>query len=889
MLGLGTPIVTSGSVAKSALLDDFDGAVAAYSVRNLNSNYRGPCMRVRRASDNAEADIYFTGGGELDTAALESFCSGTDGFVVRWYNQAFTHEAQDVKLLNQSYVSNPEIAYSLRQLDSSYTGDAVAVRGTTGMVGLKYNVESASGYGAGFRRSTTNYASSETSSLSLEVFTATPGKTSVSRITVRHGYTNSGNQGVTKNTDITPGKWTRVDVAEATLDSDSVEIYWNITPPAGSFVLVRNVVNTGAASFNAFPVDGTGIIAHSPGELSAGNTEIRTSYDVGFNDDGDLDEGKLLPMAFASPAECFEIRVNNTGDGTLNTSGNYYISIPAAPGLTEDADTAGDYTVTFELYADCPSVSGDVAIKGQIGGAVRNFAEGNTLPQKQWVTRTMTLASVTSTNVVGRFYFAGNSQVVQELELGDVIYFRRVTLNHETDTDFNAEFDFSSSDNGFAKSGVGLNEYDVAVGKAPFEELGVETWYDQSGNGNDAEQSTFANMPRIVAYNSTAKDYGTTKESGTATLQFAQGTGTPRSLVTSGNVDLQEYQCWSMVTKFQDDATTRDAFWWQSASGSNTAYFGQLNASDNIYYGGNVNVNEFITSDDRGLTDDTLDSIIFYKSGAGVFLQVQSENQGSVNISDGTNQMKIDSTRAIRIGANSGGGQQFTGTMSEIVLLNADMGSHIDSLEENLNQHYRVRDRHDVFQATLASQPKIHDDSSGVETLSGKPSLKFDGTNDILESVSSPINTDAIIAVASTDDETATAQHIIRQGTAFIRFDGSNQVEYRNNNNLRDNTANNTPSLANATAALVSWYTQGTVFNDANASWRWYFNGSLLGTKTGNNLSSEGGPFKIGAQQSTQEQLEGNVSEAIVIDKRDAHYDEADNIHSEINDYYSIF
>ena len=889
MLGLGTPIVTSGSVAKSALLDDFDDSVAAYSVRNLNSSYSGPCMRVRRASDNAESDIYFTSGGDLDTVALESFCSGTDGFVVRWYNQAFTHEAQDTKLLNQSYVSNPEIAYSLRQLDSTYTGDAIAVTGTSGMVGVKHIVSSASGYSAGFKRSGTAYSSSETSSLSLEVFIATPGKTDTSKIIVRHGYTTSSNQGTTANKNVSPGVWTRIDVAEATLDSDQVEVYTNYAPPAGSFILVRNVVNTGAASFNAYPTTASGITSLSPSDVSAGNTEVRGSYDVGFNGDGNLDEEKLLPMAFASPPECFEIRVNDFGDGTTNTSGNYYISIPVASTLTAGADTAGDYTVTLEMYADCPSVTGDVAIKGQIGPSVRTFAEGNTLPQKQWVTRTMTLGSVDTTNVVGRLYFAGDSQVTQELEFGDVIYFRRVTLNHANDTDYNAEFEFSSSANGFVKGGVGQNEYDVAVGKAPFEELGVEKWYDQSGNANKAEQSTFANMPRIFAYNSTSKHYGTTKESGAATLQFAQGTGTARSLVTSGNVDLQEYQCWSMVTKFQDDAATRDAFWWQSASGSNTAYFGQLNATDNIYYGGNVDVNEFITSADRGLTDDTLDSIIFYKSGSNVFLQVQSENQASISIDDGTEQMKIDSTRAIRIGANSGGGQPFTGTMSEIVLLNADMGSHISSLEENLNQHYRVRDRHDVFQEVLASQPKIYDSSSGVETLSGKPSLKFDGTDDILKSVSAAINTEAMIAVASTDDETTSAQHIVRQGSAFIRFDGDNQVEYRNTTELRDNASNNTPALANATAALVSWYTQGTDFNDTNASWRFYFNGSLLGTKTGNNGSSESGTFRIGAQQSTQEQLDGNVSEAIVIDKRDAHYDEADNIHIEINDYYSIF
>jgi hypothetical protein len=42
---------------------------------------------VRRASNNDELDIYFDGQGNLDTASLEAFCAGTDGFVKVWYDQ----------------------------------------------------------------------------------------------------------------------------------------------------------------------------------------------------------------------------------------------------------------------------------------------------------------------------------------------------------------------------------------------------------------------------------------------------------------------------------------------------------------------------------------------------------------------------------------------------------------------------------------------------------------------------------------------------------------------------------------------------------------------------------------------------------------------------------
>jgi hypothetical protein len=73
---------------RSGLLADYPGAAAAYSLRLLDTNYTGSAIRVRRASDNAEQDIGFDSNGDLDTTALATFCSGTDGFVKVWYCQS---------------------------------------------------------------------------------------------------------------------------------------------------------------------------------------------------------------------------------------------------------------------------------------------------------------------------------------------------------------------------------------------------------------------------------------------------------------------------------------------------------------------------------------------------------------------------------------------------------------------------------------------------------------------------------------------------------------------------------------------------------------------------------------------------------------------------------
>lgn len=88
----GAPITVYATraevVSRSGLLADYPGAAAAYSLRLLDTDYTGDAIRVRRASDNTEQDIGFDGNGDLDTAALASFCSGTDGFVKTWYDQS---------------------------------------------------------------------------------------------------------------------------------------------------------------------------------------------------------------------------------------------------------------------------------------------------------------------------------------------------------------------------------------------------------------------------------------------------------------------------------------------------------------------------------------------------------------------------------------------------------------------------------------------------------------------------------------------------------------------------------------------------------------------------------------------------------------------------------
>ena len=71
-----------------ALADFLTVAPVAFGgLRLLRGAYGGPLIRVRRASDNAVAEIYPTSTGALDVAAIAAHCTTSDGTIQVWYDQ----------------------------------------------------------------------------------------------------------------------------------------------------------------------------------------------------------------------------------------------------------------------------------------------------------------------------------------------------------------------------------------------------------------------------------------------------------------------------------------------------------------------------------------------------------------------------------------------------------------------------------------------------------------------------------------------------------------------------------------------------------------------------------------------------------------------------------
>ncbi len=86
--GLGLDLARGHAHGAAAPLDAMAAQLyAAYGLCRLVSAYAGPCLRVRRSSDNAQLDIGFA-GGHLDVPALLAFVGTVSGTLATWYDQS---------------------------------------------------------------------------------------------------------------------------------------------------------------------------------------------------------------------------------------------------------------------------------------------------------------------------------------------------------------------------------------------------------------------------------------------------------------------------------------------------------------------------------------------------------------------------------------------------------------------------------------------------------------------------------------------------------------------------------------------------------------------------------------------------------------------------------
>lgn len=143
-----------GAGSDTLLIDLYPNAATAFSLRKVRAAYTGNCVTVRRASNGDTTNIGFV-NNYLDTATLKTFCSGTNCFVRRWYDQSGNNrDAVQTTDANQPAIATAgNIFYkgTTPSLDFDGTNDVLEITSSTTLFNYLHNgTESAVFYAAHF-------------------------------------------------------------------------------------------------------------------------------------------------------------------------------------------------------------------------------------------------------------------------------------------------------------------------------------------------------------------------------------------------------------------------------------------------------------------------------------------------------------------------------------------------------------------------------------------------------------------------------------------------------------------------------------------------------------------------------------------------------------------
>ena len=217
-----------------------------------------------------------------------------------------------------------------------------------------------------------------------------------------------------------------------------------------------------------------------------------------------------------------------------------------------------------------------------------------------------------------------------------------------------------ASDNAEQDIAFSNNELDTATLEtfASGTDAFVTTWYDQSGNGNDAAQATASAQPQIVSSGSTILKNGNPSmfyDGSDDVLQSPFTSSQPISIAAVGNIDT---------------ARTFD-------------YFISLNATFVLGSDG--------TPDWRLIAGNSLTHLPVTSSQTLLFSVANSTSSVlSVNGNSITGDAGTDGANLISIGARTIGGGELLGTISEIVIYNSNQTSNRTGIETNINDFYSI-------------------------------------------------------------------------------------------------------------------------------------------------------------------------------------------------------
>jgi hypothetical protein len=652
------------------------GATAAYSLRDLNDKQgNNKVVRVRRASDNHERDFL---AKEVSNGTLQNWVNTQT--VLPLDLQALTADGRT------GAVIPAKAAYSLRNLSKNYTGNVVDVRRSSDDTVQGFTADEVAD-GTLEDWVNTEYAllGGDYSSLNLN----SAAETNLGGGSYRMVNSTAGSGGVQKNISRTFLK-TKITVNVTSLTKGSLKLQ------IGEFSNHKVITSTGVHSYEVIPNSIFVAVRPSATEetsadftitsitQTASNGHVKTWYDQSGNsrdavqatsasqplivDGGSLvtnngidfdgsqflqadsvsgmgstismiavsmyDSGSAGVVSLASSAS------GSTSFGIIETSSKSNMNAKNTDGLSAQAVTSGTTRLTFG------TTTGQTSTKAaSLGG---NFVE--------------------NTNDYGDDFTAGELDriLIGKLRVSSGTLFNgriREAIIYDTDQSDNRTALEANIGEAYNITGIPAHE-DTVDGF-------VETWYDQSGNGNDAVQQVSGSQPKIVNAGSLVKD-----TNGHPEIDFDGAEFLLKTAFTQG--DLAQANTIFSVGKLNVAADTNRKLYDGTLHNKRNMLFLSTNGSGEFAFFADDVISTGVTA----TNDKKLFSALFNGASSELFIDGASGASGDV----GDYPMS-----GVTIGKNHSGDLNFwLGQIQEIVIYNSDQSANRPAIEANINNQYDI-------------------------------------------------------------------------------------------------------------------------------------------------------------------------------------------------------
>ena len=617
-------------------------AAAAYSLRKVDSSYSGNAVRIRRSSDDVEVDVAFDsddkvssssaitntteqGGesGETNATTLGDFISGTDAFVHTWYDQAGSNDAVQETASNQ-----PKIAESGALLADGikFNGNSDNFTITNGVSGrsifavTNQNIDTTGG-------GLTGYGQDGISSL-----LGTAGTNSYIFISNNNSAFNSYAISIDGAGTSDTGKYA---LNGKTLSSagGNLGTYGDI--PSDTNSLLSIIYNSGDPAF-AWTRLGSGITSNIFMQGSMSEVILYTSdqsdnrfkiesninnYYGLYNDANEFSGNPTSAQSSVTLSNISKTGFTATIDATSETK---QVAFP----FVNDLVSGDDYFVSFNYTTSDSSKTVSVKPFQSAGGS---NASNDTI-------------SATTNGFYGGTGDASHNGF-------DVNATATVLVFQTTGTSFN----FTVSD--LRVSRIARNGF-------------VQTWYDQSGNGNNAVQATAGNQPAIVTNGGLIPD-GIQFDGSADALNFTDLTLTDASIFTVLDIDGTENL--QLILGGSSDTTTATMIPMMQTSSSTTQVYKNSTVGGAEQGSSQFRNGSQITLNNRGDAYTQLaaqDKMLFTMIDVDV---------AEAKVLDGISQTPSDATT-----------WALKGTMEELIIYNSDLSSDRGTIESEIANHYNI-------------------------------------------------------------------------------------------------------------------------------------------------------------------------------------------------------